>query len=245
MYVCTTRARICVCSLCVCIRVWCACVCSVRVCAVCVCVPALVCASMFGTEASHTWDRLEAAFPPSRACGASPGMESWCSGTSQSRELSADIQSAFALEAQGRPRKEPAELTCPPIGGRAGRSAGGNGALQELKEDVRGGVAQKREPEGFSPSERMGCWRGETALETDRNGQRHEETREVKGGFEGEQGRGDRDQQTDPSTSSVFSLWLELATPSRGPPTLALCTSPSSKGSLLSLQGLQEWGLPS
>ena len=144
-YACT---QMCVCSLRVCMSVPCVqCVCA------CTCVPARVCACTFGTEASHTRDRLEAAFPPSQACGASPGMESWCSGTSQSRELSADIQSAFALEAQGRPRKEPAELTCPPIGGRAGRSAGGNGALQELKQDVRGGVAQKWEPAGFSPSE--------------------------------------------------------------------------------------------
>lgn len=60
----------------------------------------------------------------------------------------------------------------------------------------------------------------------------------MKGGFEGEQGRGDRDQQTGPQHPlSVFSLRLELATPPEGPPHPCALHQPSSKGLLLSLVG--------
>lgn len=48
---------------------------------------------------------------------ASPGMERWWTGTSQSCGHSADIQSVFMV--LGRLGKLPEELTCPPIGGEA------------------------------------------------------------------------------------------------------------------------------
>lgn len=172
VYVCV-HASVCACVfgvyVCMRARVWCAVCTRVHVCAcTCVCLHVV----MFGTEASHTRDHLAAACPPSRARGASPGMESWCRGTSQSRELSADIQSAFALEAQGRPRKEPGELTRPPIGGRAwavwGRKRGSGGVKTGRAEGAvlaaRRRGSEQREPADLSPSERrMGCWRGETS----------------------------------------------------------------------------------
>ena len=70
---------VCVCSMCACVFGVCVCM---RVCVQCSCVCLHVC--MFGSEASHTWTRLAAAAPLSRACGASPGMERWCGGMSQS-----------------------------------------------------------------------------------------------------------------------------------------------------------------
>ena len=89
----------CVCAVCVrvCACVFGVCVC-MRVCVQCECVCLHVC--MFGSEASHTWTHLAAASPLSRAYGASPGMERWCRGMSQSQELSADIQLEFTLVAQ-------------------------------------------------------------------------------------------------------------------------------------------------
>ena len=102
-------------------------------------------------------------------------MESWCRGKSQSGELSADIQSAFALEAQGGPRKEPGELTCPPIGGRAwaiwaiwerkrGSAGVKTGRAEGALLPARRRGSEKREPADLSPRERrMGCWRGETS----------------------------------------------------------------------------------
>ena len=61
-------------------------------------------------------------------------------------------------------------------------------------------------------------------------------------------GGGDRDQQTDPRSSSLFSLRLELPSASRESPFLKLCSSPLLlvlRGAQLSLCGLQVWGLPS
>ena len=58
---------------------------------------------------------------------------------------------------------------------------------------------------------------------------------------------GDRDQEKDPSSSSLFSLRLELVSRSRGSLSLALCTSPLLLGlreAQLSLWGLPVWGFP-
>ena len=95
MYVCAVCVHVCLVYVCVCVQCECVCVC---VCIQCPCVCLHVC--MFGIEDSHTWACLTATSPPSQACRASPGMERWCRGMSQSRELSTDIQSAFALVAQ-------------------------------------------------------------------------------------------------------------------------------------------------
>ena len=70
---------VCVCSMCACVFGVCMCM---RVCVQCACVCLHVC--MFGSEASHTWTRLAAASLLSRAFGASPGMERWFGGMSQS-----------------------------------------------------------------------------------------------------------------------------------------------------------------
>ena len=96
MYVCAVCVHVClVCVFGVCVCSMCMYPCACVQCA-CVCLHVY----MFGSEASHTRPRLAAASPRSRACGASPGLERWCRGMSQSRELSADIQSKFTLVAQ-------------------------------------------------------------------------------------------------------------------------------------------------
>lgn len=62
----------------------------------------------------HSQD-LPAAHIPAGDAQASPGMESWWRGTSQSRGHSADIQSAFAFLLPDRRGSRPASLTCVPI----------------------------------------------------------------------------------------------------------------------------------
>ena len=205
----------CVCVQYVCMCVWCVCACvfgvcvCMRVCVQCACVCLHVC--MFGSEASHTWTHLAAASPLSRACGASPGMERWCGGMSQSRELSADIQSAFTLVAQEGSGQAHLPAHRRPSLGNLGEEMGcciiktGHTEDPVLAAWRRG--SEKLVPVDFSPRERrMGWWRGEKCsrdreTDTERNGQRHEErqtvgrggreTQEVKWGFEEEQGSGE------------------------------------------------------
>lgn len=99
----------------------------VRAC-VCVCVRVSACARTHGPRLPAPRTPPAARSPAGRA--ASPGMQSWCRGTSHSRGLSADIQSAWAPEGPGRLGQPPAALTCAPItGDRWGGRKGAGGAV--------------------------------------------------------------------------------------------------------------------
>ena len=121
---------------------------------------------MFGSEASHTRTRLAAASPRSRACGASLGMERWCRGMSQSRELSADIQSEFTLVAQeGAGRAHLPAHRMPSLGD-LGKEMGlyiiKTGRAEDPVLAVQSHVSEKPVSADFSPRERrVGWWRGE------------------------------------------------------------------------------------
>lgn len=101
-------------------------------------VRACVCVYAHAWPSAHRTQDPTCIPQPRGAHAASPGMQSWCRGTSHSRGLSADIQSALASEGPGGLGQRPAALTCEPIAGDRCGEAGGRERAERRAGVVRG-----------------------------------------------------------------------------------------------------------
>lgn len=160
---------VCMCVWCVCVRVCVPCACihecvfSVPVCAYCACLALRL----------PTRTRLAAASPRSQACGASPGLERWCRGMSQSREPQAPTSSQVHLGGTGRIGRAHLPAHRMPSLGDLGKEMGlciiKTGRAEDPVLAVQGRVSEETGTcRLLSKRKEVGWWRGRSALETEK-----------------------------------------------------------------------------